>query len=106
EMRFGFIITSPYQLFHYGRIAAHLAEKTVYIEVRENDFGLTARLVAAHIPNAEIVWVNTSGLGRIDGECDVLVCQTPVPIMQFFSKSLVAAQQYSLAKERYQYGVW
>ncbi len=105
-MRVGFIITSPYQLFHYGRIAEHLAEKTAYIEVREHDFGLTSRVVEAHIPGAEIAWVNTSRLARIDGECDVLVCQTPVPIMQFFSKSLVVAQQYSLAKERYQYGVW
>lgn len=105
-MRVGFIITSPYQLFHYGTIAKYLPEKRAYIEVREDDFGLTSALVAAHIPNAEIVWVNTSRLGRIDGECDVLVCQTPVPIMQFFSKSLVVAQQYSLAKERYQYGVW
>lgn len=105
-MRFGFIITSSYQLFHYGRIARYLPDKTAYIEVRDKDFGLTSELVATHIPKAEIVWVSGSGLGRIDGQCDVLVCQTPVPIMHFFSKSLVAAQQYSLAKERYQYGAW
>lgn len=105
-MRVGFIITSPYQLFHYGRIAQYLADKTAYIEVRDDDFGLTSRFVEAHLADAEIVWVNSSQLRRIDGECDVLVCQTPVPIMHFFSKSLVVAQQYSLAKERYQYGVW
>src|SRR5690606_9682719 len=51
-------------------------------------------------------WLKSEHLGSIDGECDVLVCLTPVPLMKFFSKSLIVAQQYSLAKEEYQYGLW
>jgi|GEM_PF-430380 len=105
-MRVGFIVTSPYQLFHFARIAQHLPSRVAYIEVREEDFGLSSQLVEKHLPDAEIVWVNTSHLSRLDGQCEVLVCQTPVPIMQFFARSLVVAQQYSLAKERYQYGAW
>lgn len=105
-MRVGFVITSPYQLFHYKRIARHLPASRAYIEVRNEDFGLTTDLVNQHLPVSDTVWVSNSRLAEIDGECDALVCQTPVPLMQFFSKSLVVAQQYSLAKERYQYGVW
>ena len=105
-MRLGFIVTSPYQLFHYKRIHEFFSSVTAYLEVREQEFGVTEELVQKHLPGADMAWVSSKNLGEIDGQCDALVCQTPVPLMHFFSKSLVIAQQYSLAKERYQYGTW
>lgn len=105
-MHVGFIITSAYQLFHYRRIQAHVERSSAFIEVRDQDFGVTESMVRAALPGADVKLVNSKALKRIDGVCDVLVCQTPVPLMHFFSRSLTIAQQYSLAKEQYQYGVW
>jgi len=106
-MRVGFIVTVPYHLFHFREIRRHLnCNVTVYVEVRDEDLGVTHDLVRKHIPDAAVKWVRSADLRKIDGECDVLVCQTPVPLMKFFRKSLLVAEQYSLAKEQYQYGLW
>ncbi|MBK7820142.1 MAG: stealth family protein [Tessaracoccus sp.] len=106
-MNVGFILTTPYQLFHYRAIAAHLsAEVTVYVELRDEDFSVSSDDILTQIPGCRIAWIESSRLASIDGECDVLVCQTPVAALQFFSRSLLVAQQYSLAKEAYQYGPW
>ncbi|MBP8918152.1 MAG: stealth conserved region 3 domain-containing protein [Micropruina sp.] len=103
----GFILTAPYQLFHYGAIREHLGnDVSVYVEVREDDFGVTRSIVERHMAPCRVVWVASHDLADIDGTCDVVVCQTPIPVMKFFSRSKVVAQQYSLAKEQYQYGVW
>lgn len=103
----GFIVTAPYQLFHYGAIRRHLHGRiTAYIELRENDFGVSRGLVERHMAPCHVQWIASDDLGTIDGKCDVVICQTPVTVMKFFTKSLVVAQQYSLAKEHYQYGVW
>src|SRR5699024_1730547 len=84
----------------------HLANAKAYIEIRKQEFGVTKEMVEEHLPGADVAWVNSHDLGKIDGRCDVFVCQTPVPVMKFFEKSFIVAQQYSLAKEQYQYGVW
>lgn len=106
-MKVGFILTTPYQLFHYGAIAEHLdADVTVYVELRDEDFSVSSDAIRERIPGCRVAWVESSQLASIDGECDVLVCQTPVGALQFFSRSLLVAQQYSLAKEAYQYGPW
>lgn len=107
KMRVGFIVTVPYHLFHYREIRRHLnCQVIVYVEVRDEDLGVTNDLIRMHIPDAAIKWVRSADLKKIDGECDVLVCQTPVPLMKFFRKSRLVAEQYSLAKEQYQYGLW
>lgn len=105
-MRVGFIITAPYQLFHYAKIQRHIEESTAYIEVRNDGFGVSENLIEQHMPGVAIERIKSANLVRIDGQCDVLVCQTPVPLLKFFTKSLMVAQQYSLAKEQYQYGTW
>jgi len=105
-MHVGFIATTPYQLFYYKKIYQFFDRVTVFAEVRKEDFGLNRELIKSCMPDAEIFWIVSQKLARIDGLCDVLVCQTPVPVLKFFSKSFVVAQQYSLAKEYYQYGLW
>lgn len=105
-MRVGFIVTATYQLFHYREFQRHLDDTVAFIEVRDKEFGVTRDVVSEHLPGVDIQLIGTSQLADIDGACDVLVCQTPVPLMKFFQKSLMVAQQYSLAKEVYQYGLW
>lgn len=103
----GFVLTTPYQLFHYRAIRRHLGgHVSVYVDVRGDDFGLTSSMIESYIGPSRIMWVASDDLGDIDGDSDVIVCQTPVPVMKFFNRSRVVAQQYSLAKEHYQYGVW
>ncbi len=103
----GFVVTTPYQLFHYGAIRAHLSGTvTAFIEIRDDDFGVTRELIKQHLGACDVRWIDSDDLKSIDGQCDVLVCQTPVPVLKFFTRSRVVAQQYSLAKEQYQYGIW
>jgi hypothetical protein len=107
RLHVGFILTTPFQLFHYGAIAKHLdADLTVFVELRDDDFEVTGAAIQAKIPGAAVAWVPSDNLVSIDGQCDVLVCQTPVGALTFFTRSLLVAQQYSLAKESYQYGPW
>jgi Stealth protein CR2, conserved region 2/Stealth protein CR3, conserved region 3/Stealth protein CR4, conserved region 4/Stealth protein CR1, conserved region 1 len=101
-----FLITSPYQLFHYGAIAAHLPEVTAILEHRDTDFGLTESIVRKLLPRANIEHVAKESLDSLDGRFKAIVCQTPILPLAFLHRTLVIAQQYSLAKESYQYGVW
>ena len=101
-----FLITSAYQVYHYKQIARHLSDTAAVIEVRDRDFGLSEEFVASHMPDSVIQTVAQKDLNSMDGEHEVVVCQTPILPLQFLSKSRVVAQQYSLAKERYQYGIW
>lgn len=107
DVHVGFVVTNPYQLFHYGAIRRHLrGEVSVYVDVRPDDLGLNREVLSDHLGACPIHWVGSMDLREIDGSCDVIVAQTPVPVLKIFEKSLVVAQQYSLAKERYQYGGW
>ncbi|GAB3993049.1 hypothetical protein GCM10029992_03690 [Glycomyces albus] len=101
-----FLITSAYQVYHYKQIARHLPETAAVIEVRDKDFGLSEEFVARHMPDSVIDTVPQKDLNSIDGRYEVIVCQTPILPLQFLTKSRIVAQQYSLAKERYQYGIW
>ena len=101
-----FLITSQYQIHHYAAIARHLPQATFVIEVRGRDFDVDEAFVKAHVPSARVEFVPMRSLDYLDGKFDVIVCQTPVLPQRIFQKTLVVAQQYSLSKETYQYGVW
>jgi hypothetical protein len=101
-----FLVTSPYQVYHYKWIASHFTDATAVIEVRDREYGLTEEFVAEHLPDCGRHWVAKDNLTSLDGRFDAIVCQTPILPLEFLRKSLVVAQQYSLAKEQYQYGVW
>ena len=105
-MRVGFLVTSPYQVFHYRQIARHLDSVGVICEARRSDLGLETEAVAAAFPGADIDWVTEDRLADLDGRFDAIVCQTPILPLKFLRGSRVIAQQYSLAKQRYQYGIW
>ncbi|CAM3448738.1 stealth conserved region 3 domain-containing protein [Stackebrandtia soli] len=105
-MSVGFLITSPYQIFHYKRIAAHLPTAVAIAEVREKGFGLSEEFIGRHLPNCPVEWISEDKLSELDGRFEAIICQTPILPLRFLEKSFVVAQQYSLAKERYQYGAW
>lgn len=102
-----FLITNQYQIHHFAPIARELpADPHFVIEVRDQDFDVSEALIRQHVPTAQIEWVTKRDLKQLDGRFAVIVCQTPVLPQVFLSRTLVVAQQYSLAKELYQYGVW
>jgi hypothetical protein len=105
-MRVAFLITSLYQVHHYKWIAPHLPEVHAVIEMRDRAYGLSEELVERHLAPAGIHWVSRERLSTLDGRFDAIVCHTPVLPLEFLTSTYVVAQQYSLAKERYQYGVW
>ena len=102
-----FLVTNRYQLHHYAPVARALGQPcSVVIELRDQDFGVDEDAVRRHLPDARISWIHQRELRRLDGRYDAIVCQTPVLPHAFLDRTLVIAQQYSLAKERYQYGTW
>lgn len=103
---FAFLITNSYQIHHFAPIAAELGEVTFVIEHRDQDFGLDADFVLAHVPDARIEHVRHGDLLGLDGRFEVIICQTPVLPQRLLERSLIVAQQYSMAKEAYQYGAW
>jgi hypothetical protein len=102
-----FLITNRYQIHHYRPIAAALPDPpTFVIEARPQDLGVDEAFVATHLPDVEIELVPKDELRSLDGMFRVILCQTPVLLHALLDKTLVVAEQYSLAKETYQYGVW
>jgi hypothetical protein len=99
-------VTSPGQLFHFEKIQKHISDATIFIAVDEGNSRVPKQVVQMHAPSASIAWVTNRELRKIDGRCDVLVCQAPGPLTRRFSRSLTVAQQYSLSDERRQYGAW
>jgi hypothetical protein len=101
------LLTNAYQVHHYRHLLPHLPESTsVVVEVRDEDLGVDEALIATYFPGLGVEWVLKSQLASLDGHFDVIVCQTPILPMQFLRRTRTVALQYSLAKERYQYGVW
>ena len=72
----------------------------------DRDFEVDEAFVRRHVPDASIMTIPMEELRSLDGMFDLIVCQTPVLPNLLLEKSLVVAQQYSLSKETYQYGVW
>ena len=101
-----FLISNPYQIHHYAPIAEHLGDVAFVVEHREVDFGVTEELIRREVAHAQIEHTTYGRLGELDGRYEAIVCQTPVLPHRLLERSLVVAQQYSLAKENYQYGVW
>lgn len=104
--RVGFLVTSPYQVHHYKHIARFIDDVVVLIEVRDRDFGVREEFVRSEMPDRRIEWVPQDQLEALDGRFDAIICQTPILPLRFLERTTVIAQQYSLAKERYQYGLW
>ncbi len=105
-MHIAFLVTSPYQVYHYKWIAQHFNEVTVLVELREHDFMVSEEFLLEHFPGRLVEWVPNNCLHMLDGRFDAIVCQTPILPLHFLERTYVIAQQYSLAKEAYQYGLW
>ena len=102
-----FLLTNRYQVHHYAPIAAALPMRSrVVVEVRDQDFGVDEAFVRRHLGDIDIRFIDKADLRDLDGTADLIICQTPVLPQVGLAKTLVVAQQYSFAKERYQYGVW
>lgn len=87
DVHVGFIVSSPGQLVHFGEIRRHLTGTvSVFVEVRDDDSGLSKRLIEDHLGPCRIKWVprNHTGLG---GECDVIVSHIPPQTLQALEKS-------------------
>ena len=54
----------------------------------------------------QVVHIKPSMLRKLDGEFDILVCQTPFKQLHLFAKTSIAMIQYGYAKEPHNYGAW
>lgn len=106
-MNVALLLTNAYQIHHYRHLLPWLpSPPAIVVEVRDEDFGVSDALLAAYFPGSTIEWIPRTRLDSLDGRYDVVVCQTPILPMRFLKKTKTIALQYSLAKERYQYGLW
>ncbi len=106
--KIAFLTTVAYQLHHYSAISRHLdsSDVTFVIEQRDGRSGLSPHDIQASVGDVNIEHASYERLAELDGRFDVIVCQTPVLPNRLLAKSVVVAQQYSLAKSAYQFGAW
>jgi hypothetical protein len=107
-MKIGFFVWNPFQVYQFESVVQSLPGEAVYIlERRKNvDFDrLFPKDFVASL-SAPIHFVKRGELAEIDGEYDAVVCQTAFGHMERLVRTKVVGLQYSMSKERHQYGPW
>ena len=106
-MNVALLLTNAYQVHHYRHLVPWLhTSPTLVVEVHNEDYGVDEAVIETYLPGLEVDWVPRTRLASLDGRFNIIVCQTPILPMRFLKRSRTVALQYSLAKERYQYGLW
>jgi hypothetical protein len=101
----GFIGWNPFQFLHFGSLISKFPGATLVIEERR------AARKSINLESFAEMAVHTMHCNRrrmreIDGEFDVLVCQTPFAGIEEIRESRIAMLQYGYAKEAHNFGAW
>lgn len=105
DARVGFIISHPFQFLFFRSLAERIPNSIVVIEKRKNtpfEFSdeFLESLPCSHIFLAE------DRLRVLDDQFDLIFVLTPKHLSGRYRKAKVAALQYGMAKEYYNYGLW
>lgn len=106
-MKIGFFVWNPFQIYQFDSIVRSCPGATYILEQRKNvDFERLFPSEFLEQVSAPIQFVDRNELSKMDGEYDAIVCQTAFGHMERFEKTKVVGMQYSMSKERHQYGPW
>lgn len=108
-MRIGFYAWNPFQIYQVESIVRHLPEGSAeyIIEKRGNiDFGRVFTREFLESLNAPVHFIARGDMKTIDQRYDAVVCQTAFGKMEELKRAKIISMQYSMSKERHQYGTW
>lgn len=106
-MNIAFFVWNPFQIYQFESVVKNLPGAVYLLEKRKNmefDRLFTPEFMATL--NAPVHFVTRAELKKIDGTYDAIVCQTGFAHMERLSKTSLVGLQYSMSKERHQYGAW
>ena len=105
QPKVGFVGWNPFQFLHFGRIASRFENPAFVIEERR---GISRFLDSGPALSGSPRILNRSRkeMLSLDGEFDVLVCQTPFAGIERIRKSRIAMLQYGYAKEAHNFAPW
>ncbi|HEY8360766.1 MAG TPA: CDP-glycerol glycerophosphotransferase family protein, partial [Ramlibacter sp.] len=106
-MTIAFFVWNPFQVYQFESVVKHLPGAVYLLEKRKNmefDRLFTPEFMATL--NAPVHFVTRAGLKTLDGTYDAIVCQTAFAHMERYEKTKLVGLQYSMSKERHQYGAW
>lgn len=107
-MRIGFFAWNPFQVYQIQSIAEQFADSVFILDNKRKTVDFR-RLFPQEFLNSlpgEIQYVGRSDLPNLDGKFDAIVCQTAFGHMERFNSTKIVGMQYSMSKERHQYGAW
>jgi hypothetical protein len=103
--KIAFVGWNPFQFLHFRNVASLLPGASLLIEDRKGDQeNFDFSQVAP--PSATLIHRNPTEMRDIDGEFDILVCQTPFAGIENIRTSKIAMLQYGYAKEAHNFAPW
>lgn len=106
-MKIAFFVWNPFQVYQFESIVGHIPDATYVLERRKTVD--VERLFSDEFRasmNAPVLEVARSEIPSLDGRFDAILCQTAFAHMERFDRTKVIGMQYSMSKERHQYGPW
>ena len=106
-MRVGFYAWNLFQIQHAAQIIDRLPGSTIIFHERNRTAAadVLGHPTVAHLAGRAAVFRGTE-IARAEADLDALVFQTAFPGIGAFRRPLLVGLQYSMAKERHQYGIW
>jgi hypothetical protein len=103
----GFFVWNPFQIYQFESIVRNCPGATYIVEKRKSvNFDLFFPKHFLEKIGAPIQIVSRRELAQIDGLYDAIVCQTAFAHMEKLKSTKIVGMQYSMSKERHQYGAW
>jgi hypothetical protein len=100
-----FVGWNPFQFVHFAPVIARVPQAEVIIEKKRGIWkSFDPRTLG--IPAGRVHHLGPRRMRKLDGQFDVLVCQTPFTGIENLRRSRVAMLQYGYAKEAHNYGAW
>lgn len=105
QPRIAFTGWNPFQFLHFEKLSSRFPDATLVVEERKNAQGVFD-LESLRSGGKKVVHYDRRRMGKLDGEFDIIVCQTPFAGIEEIRKSRIAMLQYGYAKEAHNFGPW
>lgn len=104
QPKVGFVGWNPFQFLHVARIIPRFPGATLIVEDRKSARNMfePESLSGA----ARVIHCDRKEMGKLDGQYDVLVCQTPFAGIERIRGTKIAMVQYGYAKEAHNFAPW
>jgi hypothetical protein len=107
-MKIGFYVWNPFQIYQFESVVRSLPGEAVYILQKRKKLDYERLFPKEFLATlgAPVHTIERKEMASMDGQYDAIVCQTAFGHMERLSKTKIVGLQYSMSKERHQYGPW